>query len=193
MKPPCFVAIGGTTKLGSTTERALSAALAHAEKRGARTILLGADDIALPHYTPENPERGDLANRFVATVRAADAIIIGSPGYHGALSGLVKNALDYLEDTSKDDRCYLSGIPVGCVSTAAGWQAAVATMHQIRTIVHALRGWPTPMGVAINSIRGSDGEYPLASQNVQNQLQLMIDQQFEFLNAVHGRLPDDRC
>jgi len=181
MTRPHFVALGGTTRQGSSTERALSLALSLAEARGARITLLGADALNLPPYAPENPERTQQATTLVQVIRSADAVIIGSPGYHGSFSGLVKNALDYIEDTSKDERCYLTGIPVGCVATAAGWQAAVATLHHLRAVVHALRGWPTPMGVAINSIPAGDGQDPIANDTVKAQLQLMVDQQFLFL------------
>ena len=98
MSQPHFVAIGGTTRSGSSTERALAAALGFAEARGAKITLLGAEAIALPHYAPEKPDRSDEARHLVATIRSADAIIIGSPGYHGAISGLVKNALLHRRD-----------------------------------------------------------------------------------------------
>jgi hypothetical protein len=39
--------------------------------------------------------------------------IVGSPGYHGAISGLVKNALDYIEDLREDPRVYLDNTPWG--------------------------------------------------------------------------------
>jgi FMN reductase len=32
-----------------------------------------------------------------------------------------------------------------------GWQGANATLHAIRSVVHALRGWPTPFGIALNT------------------------------------------
>ena len=51
-----------------------------------------------------------------------------SPGYHGAVSGLVKNALDYVEDLRDEPRPYLDGRAVGCVAIALGWQAAVTTL-----------------------------------------------------------------
>jgi FMN reductase len=88
---------------------------------------------------------------LVDALRRADGVIIASPGYHGSVSGLVKNALDYVEDLREDDNPYLSGRAVGCVTTAYGWQAAVTTLQTLRSIVHALRGWPTPLGAAINS------------------------------------------
>ena len=34
---------------------------------------------------------------------------------------------------------------------AGGWQAAVQTMGALREIAHALRGWPTPLGAALNT------------------------------------------
>ncbi len=84
-------------------------------------------------------------------VRRADGLIVASPGYHGGVSGLVKNALDLLEDLRGDQRSYLEGRAVGCVVTAAGWQAAVTTLEALRSIVHALRGWPTPLGASLNT------------------------------------------
>ena len=31
------------------------------------------------------------------------------------------------------------------------WHAAVSTLAALRSIVHALRGWPTPVGAALNT------------------------------------------
>lgn len=174
---PHFVAIGGTLRANSSTERALRSALAFAEKRGARTTLLCGDAINFPPYEPGNPGRVDAASAYIEALRTADAVVVGSPGYHGAISGYVKNALDYVEDMSKDHRCYFDGLPIGCVTTAAGWQAAVATLTQLRSIAHALRGWPTPLGVAINTI-GADGD-PIEQASAQ--IGMMVDQQFAFL------------
>ncbi|MDE3109416.1 MAG: hypothetical protein KGL02_05695, partial [Acidobacteriota bacterium] len=46
---------------------------------------------------------------------------------------------------------YLDGRAVGLVVTAAGWQASVTTLEALRSIVHALRGWPTPIGASLNT------------------------------------------
>ena len=64
---------------------------------------------------------------------------------------MVKNALDLLEETAKDSRPYLADMPVGLIATAFGWQATGSTIAALRSIVHALRGWPTPFAAAINT------------------------------------------
>ena len=148
---PHIVGIGGTTNPGSQTEQALVIALQAAERHGASIKMFGSETLAsLPHYlTPQSKISGSGAE-LVESVRKADGVILASPGYHGSISGLVKNALDYFEEMAKDKRVYLDGVPVGLIVTAYGWQATGSTMAALRSIVHALRGWPTPLGVALN-------------------------------------------
>lgn len=145
------VGIGGSLRAGSQSERALHIALAGAEEAGARTTAITGQDLVLPFYDQGILDRTPEAERFVEAIRAADGLVIVSPGYHGALSGLIKNALDYIEDLRPDARPYLEGRGIGLVAVAYGWQAAVTTLDQLRTIAHALRGWPTPLGGSINS------------------------------------------
>lgn len=178
---PFIVAIGGTTRANSSTERALRLALKVAEDMGARTLLLAGSDIDLPNFSPERSDAIPAAERLVKVMREADGVIIGSPGYHGGVSGLVKNALDYLEEMNRDARPYLDGRAVGCVATGAGWQGAVATLTALRTVVHALRGWPTPVGVAINSAEpvSEPGEFGF-SVRTGEQIALMARQVVNF-------------
>src|SRR5215475_12316792 len=104
--------------------------------RGARTALLSGPALELPMYQPDNPARNALATSLVAELARADGIIIASPGYHGSISGLVKNALDYAEDLRHDARPYFSGRAVGCIATGGGWPGAINTLGALRDIVH---------------------------------------------------------
>jgi FMN reductase len=145
------VGIGGSLRADSQSERALRIVLEGAAQAGAKTTVVSGVDLVLPFYDPAVPERAPIARRLVEELRAADGVVLVSPGYHGTVSGLVKNALDYIEDLRDDARPYLDGRAVGCVAAAQGWQAAVTTLTSLRSIVHALRGWPTPLGAAVNS------------------------------------------
>ena len=148
--------------------------------------MFAGPDLELPMYAPHSLERTQAAQEFVSALRDADGVVVGSPGYHGAISGLVKNALDYIEDLREDPRVYLDNTPWGCISCAYGWQAAVGTLGQLRSIGHALRAWPTPLGVAINSadkIWAETGE--LADATVRGQLDMLATQLLNF-GRSHG-------
>jgi FMN reductase len=152
---PFILGLGGTARGGSSSETALRFALKGAEALGARTRLLGGPFLArLPLYSPEAQERTPEEQELVQAVREADGLIFSTPGYHGGMSGLVKNAIDLIEDTRSDERVYLDGRAVGLIVTAYGWQATGVTLVSLRSVVHALRGWPTPLGVALNSAAG---------------------------------------
>lgn len=150
-EPVLVIGLGGTQRQGSSTELAIRAVLRAAERRNAHTRIFAADDLDLPMYRPGDPARTDKAEALVEALRRADAIVLGSPGYHGGISGLVKNAIDYTEDMSRDARVYFDGMPVACVATGAGFQGANATLTALRAVTHALRGWPVPLGLALNS------------------------------------------
>ena len=156
---PLIIGIGGTLRDGSTSERALQVSLEAARRAGARTHAFTGRDLMLPIYelgaepTPE-------ATAFVEMLRICDGLIVSSPSYHGGVSGLIKNAIDYVEDLRDDQRVYLDGRAVGTIVCAAGVQSIGTTLSGLRSMVHALRGWPSPLGAGINTTEIVDGEFP---------------------------------
>jgi FMN reductase len=159
---PYIVGLGGTVRPGSSSEKALIKSLAAAQTAGARTELFGGAFLAsLPIYNPHAPACEGETVRFLEAMRLADGVIVASPGYHGSISGLVKNALDVLEGLREDERPYLHGRAVGCIVAASGPQASGSTLAALRAIVHALRGWPTPFGATLNggALFDDEGEF----------------------------------
>jgi len=176
-----IVGIGGTTAAGSSTEQALTIALAAARAEGADVTLFDGPFLAsLPHYASGVVERSAEARQLVAAIRGAHGLVFASPGYHGSISGLFKNAIDYIEETSKDERVYLDGLPVGLIATAYGWQATGSTLATMRSIVHALRGWPTPLGAGIRSVSGMFKDNRCSDEASAMQLELVGRQVVEF-------------
>ncbi|MCW2758132.1 MAG: NADPH-dependent reductase family protein [Nocardioidaceae bacterium] len=153
-----IVGIGGTTSPTSSSDRALRRVMDEVSRLGADTrILSGGFLRTLPLYDPTARTRTPEAVELVEALRGADGLVISSAAYHGSISGMLKNALDYTEDMAADDAVYLSGRPVGVVTVAQGWQAGVTTLGAVRAIVHALRGWPTPYGCVINTATTAPG------------------------------------
>ena len=73
---PFIVGLGGTTREGSTAERALQAALARAEELGCETALFAANGLPGELYDPNRPERSERANSMLTALRRADGVII---------------------------------------------------------------------------------------------------------------------
>jgi FMN reductase len=183
-RPVRIIGIGGTTTPASSTECALRLALRAVEVEGAEvTAFYGASLAELPHYAPDAVDRSPQAQRLVAALRAADGVVIASPGYHGTISGLVKNAIDYAEETARDERVYLDGLPVGLIVTAYGWQAAGSTLTAMRGMVHALRGWPTPLGAAVRTTSGMFTEQSCSDAGFAAQLKTVALQVLAFARS----------
>ena len=180
------VGIGGSTRDGSSTEVLVRAVLAATERRGAATVMYAGAELLLPPYE-QSPGCTAAVGKLIGDVRRADALVVGSPGYHGTISGLVKNVLDYLEELRGDDPPYLDRKAVGCVTTAYGWQAAVNTLTTLRQVVHALRGWPTPYGIAVNvagRLTRQDGS--LVDAAIGDSVEVMAAQLLEFAGAMRS-------
>jgi FMN reductase len=69
-----------------------------------------------------------------------------------------------------------------------GWQASGTTLSTLRFVTHALRGWPTPLGVTINSATAVfDQNGSMIDQAAVCQLQTMVGQLLDF--AANFRSP----
>lgn len=180
---PHFVGLGGTTRIGSSSEAALRYTMGLIAEMGASTELIAGPLIDLPMYDPSDAHRSPSARRLVQSLRKADGVVIATPAYHGGLSGVIKNALDYVEDLREDGRPYFDGRSVGIIVTAHGAQALGTTLVGVRSIVHALRGWPTPFAAALNAqTRPFENGLP-ANGEVAGQLRTVAQQVYEFTCA----------
>jgi FMN reductase len=84
---------------------------------------------------------------------------------------------------------YFDGRAVGCIGCGYGYQGPGMVLGQLRSITHALRGWPVPLGVAINSavIKFENGK--CADPGIAKQLEIMARQVVDFagnqIRAAH--------
>ena len=160
-----------------------------AERAGARTRLLSGVFLSkLPIYDPTTSLNSPELAVMLDAVREADGVIISTPGYHGSVSGLIKNAIDGLEGLRQDARPYLEGRAVGCIVVADGWQAGGTALSALRTIVHALRGWPTPLGLTLNPSAGKlfseTGSF--CDEGAARQVEMMAAQVIDFARAMRA-------
>lgn len=189
---PFIVGIGGTPRAASSPEKALRYALSLAEAQGAEVEVFAGSQIHLPMYNTEVAERSPEAQHLITSLRRAQGIVLATPCYHGSISGMLKNALDYVEDMAKDELPYFDSRAVGLIVCGYGWQSTGITLTALRSIVHSLRGWPTPMGVTINTMSKTfDDNGAVIDESAARQIAITMSQVQDFArmrcNQFNGR------
>lgn len=140
-----IVALVGSTRRNSTTRKATEIVKKEVEKHGITVEVIHFAEVKLPIY------EGDLdkedyplvVKNFIKKVAAADGIILASPEYHGSVSGVLKNALDYIGAREMSGK--LAAI-IGTAGSQLGASNTVNTLHQICRNLHA---WPLPQSPTI--------------------------------------------
>lgn len=151
-----ILGLGGSLRDGSTSLAALRYALNVAADAGAATRLLDLRELPLPLYRPDHrspadygPEAAATIERLLAGLRWADGMLWAGPAYHGAVSGALKNALDYAQFFARDEPSFLYGKVVGLIGAGGGTIGAVNVVAQLTQVAHALRAQVVPLLVPI--------------------------------------------
>jgi len=169
-KPIKIVGLGGALANTSTSLFALKIALESAASAGAEIELFDLMEMQLPLYDLTSDVIPEAAQRFCDATESAQGMIWASPLYHGTVSGVFKNALDWLELLGKKEFPYLTNKVVGLISTAGGTQGLQA-INTMEFIVRSLRGWTVPLTVPIaNTWEVFDKAGNLNNEKVRQQL-----------------------
>jgi NAD(P)H-dependent FMN reductase len=135
------VAICGSLRDESYTRRALERVLAAADQTGAATQLIDLRTWELPMFDADDRDAGD-APELRERVREADAIVLGTPMYHGSYSSVLKNALDYCGFDEFENKT------VGLLGVSGG-RFPISALEHLRTVCRALDAWVIPHQAAI--------------------------------------------
>ncbi len=137
------VAVCGSLRAESRTRLALERVLEAARAAGASTELLDLREYELPIFDADR-DRADAgdAERLTDRLGEADAIVLGSPTYHGSYSSPLKTALDY---SGFDE---FRGKTVGLLAVSGG-AFPVAALEHMRSVCRALNAWVIPHEAAV--------------------------------------------
>jgi FMN reductase len=176
-----LVGLGGSLREKSYTRAALIEALRIAETdRGAETELLDVRELNLPMFEPdlmvnEYPAEDQInINRLLEASRRAEVMIWASPTYHGTMSGVVKNALDFLELLADDEPPYLQGHAVGLIGVNDS-----SPFASMINSVHELRAWLAPTQ-AVLSRHDFNSELQLINERAQHRLTRLVNELLNF-------------
>lgn len=139
--PPTVVAVCGSLRDASHTRDALRHALDAADELGAETDLLDLREFDMPVFDADDREPGDVPE-LKRRVREADAVLLGTPMYHGSYASPLKTALDYC---GFDE---FEGKTVGLLAVSGG-SFPVTALEHLRSVCRAVDAWVLPHQAAL--------------------------------------------
>lgn len=133
------LAVAGSLNESSVTRFVVNHVAEQLRAAGCAVDVLDLRKEALPHFDPElayaQPSYPALAGR----VAQADVFILGTPDYHGSVSGAMKNFLDHFwqEFTGKL-----------FAPLVASHEKGLTVLDQLRTVARQCYAWAMPYGVS---------------------------------------------
>ncbi|MCH9658957.1 NAD(P)H-dependent oxidoreductase [archaeon] len=158
-----ILGVASSMRETSYSTQVLKLALEKAEKNGAETRILNLRELQLPMYHPEQNNSPEL-DKVTEHVKWADAFILASPDYHGSMSGVMKNFLDFFWSD-------FAGKTFGYI--CASHEKGLTVMDQMRTAVRQCYGWSMPYGVSVNSDQDFDKKGSITNENIISRIETL--------------------
>ena len=145
VRPVRVVGISGSLRQGNSTSAVVSIALEGAREVGADVALLDLAeyDLVFCDGRDDDSTYPPGVHRLRADVAAAAGIILGTPEYHGAITGVLKNALDLMNSDE------FGGKMIGLVGVSGGGMGATNALGNLRTIGRSLHAWVVPEQISV--------------------------------------------
>ena len=181
-----IVGVCGSLSAASATKSAVAVALQGASPHAVSTGLIELRDYELPFCGQMHPdEYPPDVSRLSQELRNAHGIILGTPEYHGSLSGALKNMLDLMGAEE------FEGKVVGLVAVAGGHAGATNSLNTMRMIGRNLHSWVLPQEVSIaDSAQAFDGDGNATEPAIEKRL-LNIGAQVVRLASLQQRIRQD--
>lgn len=134
----------------------------------------------LPYFSPDAETVHPDVERLRQIVGNASGIIFGTPEFHGSISGLLKNAIDHL------DNDIVSGKPVLGVS-AAGGPLGVSSLAHLQAIVRNLHGHFCPEWISVGGdTRHFNENGDLQDEGLKQRIEGALDRFVELARVLKG-------
>lgn len=109
-RQPKIIALAGSMRKDSFNKKLIKIATDAAKEAGATVTLIDLNDFPLPLYHGDAEAENGLpenAKRLKKLFMEQDGLLISSPEYNSSVSGVLKNAIDWISRPEKEDPFYL--------------------------------------------------------------------------------------
>lgn len=119
-------------------------------QKGHAVLLHDLFEHPLPFYSPDGIDHDQAAvQQLQQSMLKADGIVLATPEYHGSVSGVLKNALDYLGQDHFRGKAVLS-------MCSSGGAVGTSSLLQLQAIVRNLHGVNAPEWVSVGGAQRNE-------------------------------------
>lgn len=178
-----IVLLAGSNRKDANSTKLLRYMAKELGKKGVHAVVIDLWDKPVPLYSPDQKDQPDRNTaEMIRLVQEADGIVLGTPEYHGSISGVLKNALDYLGGQQ------FSGKPVLSASSSGG-AVGVASLTHLQDIVRNLHGINCPEWVSLGGDnRRFDELGAPASEMVRSRINRALDYLLFLMERLRARV-----
>jgi FMN reductase len=133
------LAVAGSLNRASATRAVIRLIAEQLIAAGARVDTLDLAEEPLALFNPESSHTHEAFPRLKQRVEQADVFLLGTPDYHGSMSGTMKNFLDHFWQE-------FAGKLFATV--VASHEKGLTVTDQLRTVARQCYAWSMPYGVS---------------------------------------------
>ena len=150
-QPIKIMGISGSYDNDSANSRLIDLMFQRCNNLGAITYMWDNKNKPLPLVGEDGGSDSINVKEFQDMASSVDAFILSSPEFHGTMSGVMKNNLDWIYSK------HCSGKIFGLMSTLGG-QSTSNTLNHMRIVVRWIHGWAVPEQIAVPNIKSAFDE-----------------------------------
>ena len=164
-----ILGLAGEYRSSSKSGMLVNAALEMAEAKGADVVFWDLAEKPLPLVGEEGCWAHPNVKEFQSLLESCDAFFLSSPEYHGTMSGVMKNTMDWMYDK------HVGGKVFGLMSTLGGVTNS-NTLNHMRIALRWLHAWPVPEQLAIGHVKEAfDENGSLVDESLQERLSNLVE------------------
>ena len=133
------LAVAGSLNHASVTRTVIKLIAGQLASAGARVDVLDLSDEPLALFNPESSHAHQNFPKLKERVERADVYLLGTPDYHGSMSGTMKNFLDHFWQEFAGKLF---------VTVVASYEKGLTVTDQFRTVARQCYAWSMPYGVS---------------------------------------------
>ena len=143
MKRPKLLAFAGATRSESWNKKLIRVAVRAAEQAGAEVTLIDLRDYAMPLYDGDLERDEGLPPRarvLKALMVANEAFLLSCPEYNSSISGVLKNAIDWISRPQPEETRYVAfkGKVAGLLAASPGNLGGIRGLLTVRQVLSHL-------------------------------------------------------